>query len=209
MLNEITLFVMICIESAKVVTENQFFSSIKNYLKNVVKKIEFEIECIYLDHSIKEKNKDMCFHLLRSILQKYNEFKIKEIKFYIYHDDDKKEHKSNIDLTYEIVKEKSNSIFNNIDKVFERIYDTGTSFDYFIYQLFNDLQIPTNKELDNFVKTNKFKKKDINFMNELKRIVKEKYNCKNLTHIEIIKLCSETKSEYAKIFKELLKYIDY
>lgn len=205
------IFILICIESSRVVTERQFFETIESYLHNVNKKTDFEFKSFYLDHSIKRQNEEKIYLMLKDLFQKYELTKnnnLIEYIFYISHDDDKKEDRNNIDKTLEMIKSKIQNFTSNIEFKITRIFDIGKSFDYFIYQLFNNLKEPTNKELDSFVKTKNYKKTKYNLMNDLKIIVKENNKYCKQTHIEIIKLCSKTKSKYSDIFKEILKYID-
>lgn len=205
------IFIFICIESSNAQTEKNFFNKFKEISKNINSKYLFEVNHLYFEHSLKEKNKQKICSNLQENIAKYLASQLEEYTaFYhylIFHDNDSTHDIKSINETYNFIKTKIYDFTNN-EFVVERFYDDNASFDSFIFQLFNlkNTKPPTNSELKKFVNSKKIKNSD-GYFEDLKTIIKSHFNVDKTNPNQIVEYFTLTKSSFSKMFKKFIEII--
>lgn len=205
------IFLFICIESSKAQTEKNFFKKFKEISKNINSKYLFEVNHLYFEHSLKEKNKEKICSKLQETIAGYSGSQLENFTnlyyCFVFHDNDSVHDTKSIDLTYEFIKSKILEFISNETWV-ERFYDDNISFDHFIFQLFNleKTTKPTNSELKKFIDSNKIKNSE-SYFKDLKIIIKKHFGVEKLKPEKIIQYFTLTESSISKMFKKFIEII--
>lgn len=195
--------VVICIESESNVTESSFFTKIADASKQLFENIE--IIFYSFNHSIEEKNKNKIFTFIKSIftstllLEEHE--KIKYV-FFVIHDDESENDRVSLNKSFDYIK---HILEDNWNLSPIRIVESGKTFDYFLYYIFNDTIAKSSKEVKKFMDDNNFKKSG----NNMWKLLYVKFNTVDLRGVKrlekTIHLIYKMKSnefETYKIFDE-------